>query len=205
MLSGYIPLCVIRITLQQQFIFAIILSTLIIFPATVYAEHIFEDGKAFAQHLDISQISAEKFVMTVDDISYDMYYGYHGSLDSMASKKPEPVLSSMSINQENKSLEITFSEIPANSVFWVRMPDDVISAEKGKFQVFVDDKNTLYDLTIFPNDVALGMIVPKDGQHVEIIGTKVIPEFSVMVLPILILSSILVIVMTRKYSTRISF
>ena len=205
MLSGYIPSCVIGITLQQQFIFAIILSTLIIFPATVYAEHIFEDGKAFAQHLDISQISAEKFVMIVDDISYDMYYGYHGSLDSMASKKPEPVLSSMSINQENKSLEITFSEIPANSVFWVRMPDDVISAEKGKFQVFVDGKNTLYDLTIFPNDVALGMIVPKDGQHVEIIGTKVIPEFSVMVLPILILSSILVIVMTRKYSTRISF
>ena len=27
-------------------------------------------------------------------------------------------------------------------------------------------KDTLYDLTIFPNDIALGMIVPKDGHHV---------------------------------------
>ena len=169
-------------------------------PTTVYAEHIFADSDAFAQHLDISQISAEKFVMIVDDTFYDMYYGYHGSLDSMASKKLEPVLSSMSINQEKISLEITFSEISANSVFWVRMPNDVISAEKGKFKVFVDGKDTLYDLTIFPNDIALGMIVPTDGQRVEIIGTNVIPEFSVMVLPLLAISTILMLVITRKYS-----
>jgi predicted secreted protein with PEFG-CTERM motif len=57
------------------------------------------------------------------------------------------------------------------------MPDEVISAEKCQFKVFVDGKDTLYDLTIRPDNVALGMIVPKDGQHGEIIGTKVIPEF----------------------------
>ena len=191
--------------MQNQLVFSIILSTLIIFPTTVHAEHIFEDSEAFAQHLDISQISAEKFVMIVDDNSIDMYYGYHGSLDSMASKKPEPTLSSMSINQERMSLEITFSDIPANSVFWVRMPDDVISAEKGHFQVFVDGKKTLYDLTKFPNDYALGMIIPKDGQHVEIIGTNVIPEFSVMVLPILAISIVLAVAMTRKHFTNIKF
>lgn len=124
-------------------------------PATaVHAEHIFDDSKAFAQQLDISQISGEKFVMTVDDNSYDMYYGYHGSLDSMASDKSQPILSSMSINQERKSLDITFSEISANSVFWVRMPDEVISAEKSNFQVFVDGKKTLYDLTQYQTDYA---------------------------------------------------
>ena len=156
----------------------LILSALILLPASVaYAEHIFESNEAFAQHLDISQISAEKFVMEVDDNSHDMYYGYSGSIDSMGSDKPHPVLSYMSINQERKSLEITFGEVKENSVFWVRMPYDVISAEKGKFKVFVDGKDTLYDLTIRPDNVALGMIVPKDGQHVEIIGTRVIPEF----------------------------
>lgn len=161
----------------------LILSTLIILPTSVaYAEHIFEDNEAFAQHLDISQISAEKFVMEVDDESYDMYYGYSGSIDSMGSDKPHPILSHMSINQERKSLEITFSEVIENSVFWVRMPNDVISAEKGKFKVFVDGEDTLYDLTIRSDNVALGMIVPKDGQHVEIIGTNVIPEFGSLVI-----------------------
>ena len=102
---------------------ALILSALILLPAFVaYAEHIFEDNETLAQHLDILQISTEKFVMLVDDDSYNMYYEYHGSLDSTASKKSEPTLSSISINQERKSLEITFSEISGNSIFWVRIP-----------------------------------------------------------------------------------
>ena len=173
--------------------------------SVVYAEHIFEDNEAFAEYLDISQISAEKFVMTVDDDSYNMYYGYSGSIDSMGSDKPHPILSSMSINKERKSLEITFSEVSENSIFWVRMPDEVISAEKGKFKVFVDGKDTLYDLTIRPNDIALGMIVPKDGQHVEIIGTKVIPEFGTFAILIFVISILGTIYFVRKSSFRNPF
>lgn len=189
---------------------ALILSVLILSPTSVtYAEHIFESNEAFAQHLDISQISAEKFVMKVDDDPYDMYYGYSGSIDSMGSDKPHPILSSMSINPERKSSEITFSEVRENSVFWVRMPDEVIFAEKGKFKVFVDDKDTLYDLTIRPDNVALGMIVPKDGQHVEIIGTKVIPEFGAFTILTLGISILVLIYFVRKssfgrYFTKIS-
>lgn len=80
------------------------------------------------------------------------------------------------------------------------MPDDVISAEKGKFKVFVDGKDTLYDLTIHPNDVALGMIVPKDGQHVEIIGTMVIPEFGALVILTLGVSIFGLVYFSRKPS-----
>ena len=150
-------------------------------------------------------MSAEKFVMIVDDTSYDMYYGYHGSLDSMTSDEPQPKLSSMGINQERKSLEITFDEVLSNSVFWVRMPDEVISAEKGHFQLFIDGIETRYDLTRFPNDYALGMIIPKGGEHIEIVGTSVIPEFSIMVLPILAISVLLIVAMTRKYHTSLKF
>ncbi len=187
-------------SLQNQLLaFALILSVLILFPSSVvHAEHIFENNKAFAQHLDISQISAEKFVMKVNDNFYDMYYGYSGSIDSMGSDKPHPVLSSMSINQERKSLEIMFSEVGENSVFWVQMPYDVISAEKDKFKVFVDGKDTLYDLTIRPDGVGLGIIVPKDGQYVEIIGTKVIPEFGTITMMILAVAIISIVVATAK-------
>ncbi len=174
----------IRNSLQNHLLTsALILSILIIFPASVVnAEHVFESNDAFAQQLDISQISAEKFVMEVDGVSYDMYFGYSGSIDSMGSDKPHPMLSSMSINQERKSLEITFNEVPEDSVFWVRMPNDVISADQGRFKVFVDGEDTRYDLTIRPDNVALGIIVPKDGHHVEIIGTSVVPEFGVLVI-----------------------
>jgi len=183
---------------NQNFAIVAILSFLIMLPANVYAEHIFEDVKAFAQYLDIAQLSSEKFVITVDDDSYDMYYGYHGSLDSMVSDDPQPKLSSMSINQERKSLEIIFDEVSTDSVFWVRMPYEVISAEKEHFQLFIDDIETQYDLTKFPNDYALGMIIPKGGEHIEIVGTKVIPEFGTIAMMVLAVAIISIVAVTAK-------
>ena len=190
---------------NQLFVFAMILSALIMVPGFVYAEHIFADVDAFAESLDIVQLSSDKFTITVDDVSYDLYYGYHGSFDSMASDEPQPKLTAMLLNQERKSLEIIFDKVLEDSIFWVRMPDELISAEKGLFQVFVDGKETKYELIQFPNDISLGIIVPQDGQHVEIIGTRVIPEFFMMVLPIFTISTILIIIMTRKYFTHIKF
>ena len=37
---------------------------------------------------------------TFDEKSYDIYYGYRGSLDSMGSDEQYPILSSMNINEE---------------------------------------------------------------------------------------------------------
>ena len=118
---------------NQLFVFAMILSALIMVPGFVYAEHIFADVDAFAEPLDIVQLSSDKFTIIVDDISYDLYYGYHGSFDSMASDEPQPKLTAMLLNQERKSLEIVFDEVLEDSIFWVRMPDELISAEKGLF------------------------------------------------------------------------
>jgi predicted secreted protein with PEFG-CTERM motif len=171
------------------------------FPTNVYAEHI----EAFAQYPDIVQLSSEKFVITIGDDSYDMYYGYHGSLDSMTSDESQPKLSSMVINQEKKSLEITFDEILSNSVFWVRMPDEVISAEKGQFQLFIDGIETRYDLTRFPNDYALGMIIPKGGEHIEIVGTTVIPEFGTIAMMVLAIAIISIVAVTAKSRVVTSF
>jgi len=187
------------------FVFTIILSALIMIPGTVYTDHIFSDTDAFAESLDIVQLSSDKFTIIVDDVSYDLYYGYHGSFDSMASDDPQPKLSTMSLNQERKSLEIVFDEVLEDSIFWVRLPDELISAEKGLFQVFVDGKETKYELIQFPNDMSVGIIMPQDGEHVEIIGTRVIPEFFMMALPIFTISTILIIIMTRKYSNLIKF
>jgi len=89
-----------------------LLLVLLIFPTSTYAfaEHIF-NPEAYAQYLDISQIEAEKVTFTFDEKSYDIYYGYRGSLDSMGSDTEFPVLSSMKINQERKSIEIIMEDV----------------------------------------------------------------------------------------------
>jgi predicted secreted protein with PEFG-CTERM motif len=190
---------------NQLFVFAVILPVLIMVPGTIYAERIFTDVDVFAESLDIVQLSSDKFTIVVDDVSYDLYYGYHGSFDSMASNEPQPKLSAMSLNQERKSLEITFDSVPTDSVFWVRIPDELISAEKGLFQVFVDGTETKHELIQFPNDVSLGIIVPQDGQHVEIIGTRVIPEFGVYAILIFAVSIFGTIYFVRKISLKHGF
>ena len=152
----------------------------------VFAEHVFNPD-AFAQYLDISQLESDKVTLVFDGKPYDLYYGYHGSLDAIGTEHIYPTLSSMKINEERKSLEIMMSDVPEKTDFWVRMPDDVIYAEKESFIVLVDGVDTGYDLMKFPNDHVIGFFITEDTKYIEIIGTSVIPEFggiTVMILGI---------------------
>lgn len=161
---------------NKKFFIASLFLLLLIPGSNAYAEHIF-GVDAYAQYLDISQIESEKFVLEADGNSYDIYYGYHGSLDAMGGDYQDPTLSEITINDERKSLEITMSEVPERTDFWVRTPFEVITAEKENYQVFVDGVDTGYDLMKFPNDYVIGVFLPEDAKHIEIVGTQVIPEF----------------------------
>ena len=128
--------------------------------------------------------------MEIDGNSYDLYYGYHGSLDALGSDFASPTLSSMIINEEKKSLEIILSDVPEKTDFWVRMPDDVIFAENEKFTVLVDGIDTRYDLMKFPNDHVIGFFIVEGASEIEIVGTRVIPEFglySILILGVSVL------------------
>ena len=156
----------------------------------IYTEYVSENSVAYGQYPDIGQIMAEKITFEFDDDTFDIYYGYKGSLDSMGSYHEEPVLSSMIINEERKSIEIIMEKVPEKTDFWVRIPPEVLYAEGDKFTVLVDGVNTGYDMTTFPNDYAIGFIILETTENIEIIGTRVIPEFgtlSVLILGISIL------------------
>jgi len=170
----------------------------------VFAEHVL-DVNAFAQFPDISQLSAEKFTLEVNNTSHDLYYGYRGSLDSVSKAgESAPVLSLMSINQERKSLEITMSRVPEKNEFWVRIPFKVIYAENENYKVLVDGVDTKYDLMKFPSDYVVGVLIPQNTKNIEIIGTKVIPEFGLV--PVLILGiSILSVITLRKTNLGLNF
>lgn len=166
----------------------------------VYAEHVFKDVQAYAQYLDISQLESEKVTFTFDGKSYDVYYGYHGSLDAMGSDDVFPTLSSMNVNEERKSIEILVGDVPEKTDFWIRIPENVLYAEGEKFVVLVDHVDTRYDLMKFPNDYVLGFIIDEKTKSIEIIGTKVIPEFGMFAILLLSVSMIGLIFFTRKLS-----
>lgn len=184
---------------MKAILFAII--PLILFPtSTAFGSHIFDNYDAFAQYLDIAQLTAEKYPLKIDDKTYDIYYGYHGSFEVDVEKISQelPTLATMNINTQRKSIQVTMENVPTESVFWLRLPFEIISAQDAKYQVLVDGVDTKYDLTKFPNEYALGMIIPKDTKNIEIIGTQVIPEFGALSILILTVSLAGVIYFARK-------
>lgn len=184
--------------MKQVFGISLFLLVIMYGSESAYAEHVFEDVIAHAQYLDISQLESEKVTFTFDDKSYDVYYGYHGSLDAVGSAGVFPTLSSMNVNEERKSIEIHMGDVPEKTDFWVRVPEDVLYAEGEKFIVLVDDVDTRYDLMKFPSDYVIGFIIDEKTKNIEIIGTEVIPEFGMFTILLLGVSVIGLIYFTRK-------
>ena len=178
----------------------IMISLTLIPTSTAFGSHIFDDRDAFAQYLDIAQLSSEKYLLKIDEKTYNIYYGYHGSFEVDIKKidKELPKLANMNINPDRKSLEITMESVPSKSVLWIRLPLEMISAENAQYRLVIDDVDTKYDLTKFPDQYALGMILPKDTKHIEIIGTYVVPEFGVFSIGILGISFVGIIYFVRK-------
>ncbi|MDH3677775.1 MAG: PEFG-CTERM domain-containing protein [Nitrosopumilus sp.] len=156
------------------------------------------DIEAFAQYLDISQLEAEKFELEVDENSYVLYYGYHGSLDDSALDDFKEPIVAVALNQERKSIEFAFEEVPEKTDFWVRIPFEVLTAEKEKYQVFVNELDTGYDLMKMPDGYVVGLIISEDTKHVEIIGTNVIPEFGAISILIFGIAVFGIVFLVRK-------
>ena len=139
-------------------------------------------------------------MIELDDATFDIYYGGYDSIEigGEALEEDEPTLLSMSLNTERKYLELILDPIPNDKIFWVLLPLEVISAEEAKYQLFIDGVEMDYDLTKFPGNYALGMVLPLNAEHVEIIGTNVIPEFGTIAMMILAVAIIGIIAVTAK-------
>lgn len=182
--------------MKKHFLF-VAMFLLLLMPVAAYAEHVLDP--AFGQFLDISQLESEKFTFEFDDVSYDIYYGYGGSLDdSFTEDTGDPIVQDMIINQERKSIEVFFEHVPNTTDFWVRIPPEVLTAEKEEYQVFIDSQVTRYDLMKMPDGYVVGMIINENAKHVEIIGTHVIPEFGAFSVVLLGLSVFTTIFLIKK-------
>ena len=157
-----------------------------------------------ANALDIAQLMAEKYVLDVDDQTFDIYYGFKGSLevDISSQEFDNPKISNIFLNQEQKSLEITFEEHEYAGPVWVRLPTELMSAKGGEFQLLIEDVEKPYELTYYTDDVSVGFFMPLEIQKVEIIGTSVIPEFSSIAVLVLGTGTLSLIFLTRKIKFR---
>ena len=138
-----------------------------------------------AQTADILEVVGDKYYVNVDGNDYRVLYGYGASFELSEEdlRKELPDLLSINLNVERKSLEIQLENVDESFLFWVMPDSELLSAENYNYQVFVNSKNTLYDLVIQDKGVRIGFVIPSGTQDVEIIGTKVTDQFEVVIPP----------------------
>lgn len=151
---------------------------------------------------DIAKIMAEKYSLDVDEQTFDIFYGFKGSLEVDISNQDvdNPKASQMILNKEKKSLEINLEEHEYAGPMWVRLPTQLITAQGGEFQLFIDDVGKPFELTYYANEISVGFFLSEGTEKVEIIGTSVIPEFSTIAVLVLGTGMTSLIILTQKTS-----
>ena len=127
---------------------------------------------------------AESYNLQIDEHSYDIQYDVDADVLAMA------------IDQELNSLLIGL-ENTQDSLFTIQLDDEMISAENNEFAILVDGFEVNYEANPMGEKTEIKFFVPIGTQEVEIIGTHVIPEFSTVMIILLVLISGVILVTKR--------
>ena len=116
--------------------------------------------------LNITPVFAEEkyYDLEIDDNAFNIRYNVDGDVIAMA------------IDKELTSLLIGLDNVNGG-IFSIQLPEELISVEDGEFAVLANLVEIDYAIDIQSEGVILTFEIPPDTEEIEIIGTKVIPEF----------------------------
>lgn len=112
----------------------------------------------------LNAFAEQTYLLSIDEHTFELNYELTGDVIAMA------------LDQELTSLLIGI-ENTKDSAFLINLPQEMITSENNEFAVLVNGLEVDYDLELSDNGVVLKFFVPDGTQEIEIIGTRVIPEF----------------------------
>lgn len=121
----------------------------------------------------ILPIFAENYNFQIDEHSYDITY----NIDTGN-------ILAMELDQELISLLIGTENVNEDSIFSVKLPSEMISAENNAFAILVNGIEVDYDISSTDANSEFTFLIPAFTEEIEIIGTHVIPEFPFGILTI---------------------
>lgn len=142
----------------------------------------------------IPAFGEEKYYdLKIDENAFNIRYHVDGDVIAMAIDKE---LTSLLIGLENVN----------GGIFSIHLANKLISVEDNEFAVLVNLVEIDYDIDVQSDGVVLIFEIPPDTEEIEIIGTKVIPEFPGVLLAFaLAIASISVITLWNRTRQAVSF
>lgn len=157
-----------------------------------------KDSIKLVKQYDIAELMMKKYQLQIDQREFTVFYRIITLGESTGSESSSEDynanVTSIYVDQKKTALVITVDNIEQSDVMSVRFPQELISAEKEKFTVLADGKERGYEMSTQEESRGLIFVIPEHTSTIEIIGTKVIPEFpSAMITLITVSSAILLI------------
>jgi hypothetical protein len=158
------------------------------------------DDAYLVQKYDIAELMMQKYVVSVDEGDYVVFYRL-STTESHAEGTAEDLdakITSMTINKERASLVIGLEGVEQTDIMSVRFPNEILSAEGGKFTLLVNGEQRGYESSEQKGKTNMIFLIPAQSGEIEIIGTRVIPEFpSTMILLAAVMSAVLIVPLAK--------
>ncbi len=118
-----------------------------------------------SHHENFGIQNPSEYILEIDDNVFVISYEVNAKVIAMAI---DPELTSLLIGLENTS----------DSIFVIDLKHDLINAYNNEFAILVNGLEVDYEIVSDSNSSTFSFFVPAFTEEVEIIGTHVIPEFS---------------------------
>lgn len=129
---------------------------------------------------DIAEIMMQKHTLDTEGGQFTIFYRF-STLEGVVEGGTEDLdanLLGMEIDLERTSLVFNIENIRQTDLMSIRFPSAILSAENDKFTVLADGQARGYELSTQDESTNLIFILPENTTRVEIVGTRVVPEFS---------------------------
>lgn len=179
--------------------YSFILPVILLISSISYAA---ADQTILVQQYDIAELMMNKYKLTVGQDEFTLFYKLStaGSLSEDTHEDLDAKITSIEVNQERQSLVITLDNIAQTDIMSLRLSKDLISAEGKQLALFINGKETMYEWSATETYNNLIFLVPKQTTEIEVIGTRVIPEFPSGLLILIVSSAVLVLPFVRRFN-----
>ena len=149
------------------------------------------------QYPDISQIMSNQHSFLLNNKNYTVF-DILINLDTSIYDH-EGKISSMSIGPNKNSILINFDNILQSDSVELRFNNELIPTQNKNFTLIVDGGEKEYSLATQKNDIVINFVIPRGTHQVELIGTRIIPEFGSLAGMIMMISIIGVIIISTRF------
>ena len=195
-ISGII-LVIMMSTVNLNFVYGDTISTTKNKIKTLELSNLNENENFLIDYPDIAQIMSNKHSFLLNNKNYTVY-DILINLDTSIYDH-EGKVSAMSVDPTKNSMEINFDNILQDDSIELRFNSELIPSQNENFMLLIDGTERGYSLTTQKNDIIINFVIPKGTQQVELVGSKIIPEFGPITGLIIAISIISVIMISTRF------